>query len=192
MRTPPARSRILNRAMAPVWALLLGAAVVIPYGRSVQAQAGTGGSVGHVALRDAHQPGSLGPAARRQRADRVRLGQPRDRNHLPRGLVEPTGGRHYDTNSRLGHVLQRHGHAAGRPSLRRWRQPAVRLSGLRVGYGVATPANVRSLHGIQLPDSVNAVGSAAAIAALDDTEYVQRCRGAKPLGYESLANSRIS
>jgi histidinol-phosphate aminotransferase len=49
------------------------------------------------------------------------------------------------------------------------------LSGLRVGYGVATPATVRSLRGIQLPDSVNAVGSAAAIAALEDTEYVQRC-----------------
>jgi histidinol-phosphate aminotransferase len=48
------------------------------------------------------------------------------------------------------------------------------LSGLRVGYGVATPATVRSLSGIQLPDSVNAVGSAAAIAALDDTEHVQR------------------
>ena len=43
------------------------------------------------------------------------------------------------------------------------------LSGLRVGYGVATPATVRSLRGIQLPDSVNAVGSAAAIAALEDT-----------------------
>ena len=40
MRTAPARSLILNRAMAPVWALLLGAAAVIPYGRSVQAQAG--------------------------------------------------------------------------------------------------------------------------------------------------------
>ena len=49
------------------------------------------------------------------------------------------------------------------------------LSGLRVGYGVATPNTVRSLSRIQLPDSVNAVGCAAAIAALEDTEYVQRC-----------------
>ena len=48
------------------------------------------------------------------------------------------------------------------------------LSGLRVGYGVAAPDMVRALSGIQLPDSVNAVGSAAAIAALEDTEYVER------------------
>jgi histidinol-phosphate aminotransferase len=49
------------------------------------------------------------------------------------------------------------------------------LSGLRVGYGVAAAATVRALSDIQAPDTVNAVGSAAAIAALDDTEYVQRC-----------------
>jgi histidinol-phosphate aminotransferase len=49
------------------------------------------------------------------------------------------------------------------------------LSGLRVGYGVAAPEIVRSLSGFQLAGSVNAVGSAAAIAALEDTEYVQLC-----------------
>ena len=49
------------------------------------------------------------------------------------------------------------------------------LSGLRVGYGIAAPGVVRSLSGIQVPDSINAVGSAAAIAALDDTAYVERC-----------------
>ena len=48
------------------------------------------------------------------------------------------------------------------------------LSGLRVGYGVAAPDMVRALSRIQLPDSVNAIGSAAAIAALEDTDYVQR------------------
>jgi histidinol-phosphate aminotransferase len=49
------------------------------------------------------------------------------------------------------------------------------LSALRVGYGVAAPGVVRSLSGIQVPDSINAVGSAAAIAALDDTAHVERC-----------------
>ena len=49
------------------------------------------------------------------------------------------------------------------------------LSGLRVGYGVAPEDVVRTLSDIPLPDSINAIGSAAAIAALDDTGYVQRC-----------------
>ena len=49
------------------------------------------------------------------------------------------------------------------------------LSGLRVGYGIATPDTVRSLGRIQATGSVNAVGSAAAIAALEDVAYVQRC-----------------
>jgi histidinol-phosphate aminotransferase len=49
------------------------------------------------------------------------------------------------------------------------------LSGLRVGYGVAAPDTVRSLSRIQATDGINAVGSAAAIAALEDTAYLQRC-----------------
>jgi histidinol-phosphate aminotransferase len=49
------------------------------------------------------------------------------------------------------------------------------LSELGVGYGVAVPETVRALSSIQVPDRVNAVGSAAAIAALEDTDYVQRC-----------------
>ena len=49
------------------------------------------------------------------------------------------------------------------------------LAGLRVGYGVSAPQAVRALSSIQWPDSVNAIGSAAAIAALEDTDYVQRC-----------------
>ena len=49
------------------------------------------------------------------------------------------------------------------------------LSALRVGYAVASVETVRSLNRLQAPDGVNAVGSAAAIAALEDTGYVQRC-----------------
>jgi histidinol-phosphate aminotransferase len=49
------------------------------------------------------------------------------------------------------------------------------LSGLRVGYGVAAPDAVRALSGIQLPGTVNAIGSAAAVAALEDTDYIRRC-----------------
>ena len=46
------------------------------------------------------------------------------------------------------------------------------LSALRVGYAVASVETVRSLNRRQAPDGVNAVGSAAAIAALEDTGYV--------------------
>jgi len=49
------------------------------------------------------------------------------------------------------------------------------LSGLRVGYGVAAADTVRSLGRIQAAGGINAVGSAAAIAALEDTAYVQHC-----------------
>jgi histidinol-phosphate aminotransferase len=47
------------------------------------------------------------------------------------------------------------------------------LAGLRVGYGVASAETSRSLGGSQLRESVNAVGAAAAMAALDDIEQVQ-------------------
>ena len=43
-----------------------------------------------------------------------------------------------------------------------------------MGCGVAAAATVRALSDIQPPDTVNAVGSAAAVAALADAEYVQR------------------
>ena len=128
MRASPARNRLLNRAMAPVWALLLGA------GWSSRTSGlhrhrhrrGGGWKMGHFALHDAHKSRPPGPSARRKRVDRGRLGQRRDGDHLSRGLVEPPDGRHYDADPRLGHVLQWHRCAAGRPCVHQRRQPAVR------------------------------------------------------------------
>jgi histidinol-phosphate aminotransferase len=50
------------------------------------------------------------------------------------------------------------------------------LAGLRVGYAVGPEPLIASLHRARLPFTVNAVGQAAAGAALEDTEHVQRSR----------------
>ena len=47
------------------------------------------------------------------------------------------------------------------------------LDGLRVGYAVADAETSRALRKRLLPDGVNAVGAAAALAALGDIEYVR-------------------
>lgn len=48
------------------------------------------------------------------------------------------------------------------------------LSGLRVGYGICDETLVSLLRRLQPPFSVNAAAQAAALAALDDREFVQR------------------
>jgi histidinol-phosphate aminotransferase len=50
------------------------------------------------------------------------------------------------------------------------------LAGLRVGYGVSTPALVSYMNRIRAPFNVGSLGQAAAIAALDDQEHVQKSR----------------
>jgi histidinol-phosphate aminotransferase len=52
------------------------------------------------------------------------------------------------------------------------------LAGLRVGYGVAAPEMIEHLHRVRLAFNVNLVGQAAARAALDDAEHVERSRRA--------------
>jgi histidinol-phosphate aminotransferase len=49
------------------------------------------------------------------------------------------------------------------------------LAGLRVGYGIAQPAVVAAMDRLRTPFNVASVSQAAALAALDDVEYVQRC-----------------
>jgi histidinol-phosphate aminotransferase len=48
------------------------------------------------------------------------------------------------------------------------------LAGLRVGYGVAAPEVVEAIDTVREPFNSNAVGQAAALAALDDREHVAR------------------
>jgi histidinol-phosphate aminotransferase len=77
------------------------------------------------------------------------------------------------------------------------------LASLRVGYGYAPPEIAALLNRVRQPFNANAIGQAAAIAALDDRSFVARCvkenraglvqleRGFKDLGLEivpSVAN----
>jgi histidinol-phosphate aminotransferase len=49
------------------------------------------------------------------------------------------------------------------------------LASLRVGYGYAAPGLVALLNRVRQPFNVNAIGQAAALAALDDREFTERC-----------------
>jgi histidinol-phosphate aminotransferase len=50
------------------------------------------------------------------------------------------------------------------------------LAGLRIGYGVAPADGVELLNRVRQPFNVNAMAQAAALAALEDDDYVQRTR----------------
>ena len=49
------------------------------------------------------------------------------------------------------------------------------LASLRVGYGYAAPGLVALLNRVRQPFNVNAIGQAAALAALDDREFTEQC-----------------
>jgi histidinol-phosphate aminotransferase len=51
---------------------------------------------------------------------------------------------------------------------------AYGLAGLRVGYGIAQPALTDLLNRVRQPFNVNSVAQAAALAALDDAEFIAR------------------
>jgi histidinol-phosphate aminotransferase len=61
------------------------------------------------------------------------------------------------------------------------------LASLRVGYGYAAPELIAILQRARQPFNVNGVAVAAAVAALDDTEFVTRCRLANQAGLAQLA-----
>jgi histidinol-phosphate aminotransferase len=48
------------------------------------------------------------------------------------------------------------------------------LAGLRIGYGIGHPTLVAEMNKLRTPFNVTSVGQAAALAALDDDEHVQR------------------
>ncbi len=51
---------------------------------------------------------------------------------------------------------------------------AYSLAGLRIGYGIASEFIVNTLNRVRPPFNVNIIAQAAAIAALDDTEHLQK------------------
>ena len=61
------------------------------------------------------------------------------------------------------------------------------LASLRVGYGYASPDLAALLNRVRQPFNVNAIGQAAAIAALDDREFVTKCARENRAGLAQLA-----
>jgi histidinol-phosphate aminotransferase len=62
------------------------------------------------------------------------------------------------------------------------------LASLRVGYGYASLGMAALLNRVRQPFNANAIGQAAAIAALDDREFVVRCVQANRAGLVQLEN----
>jgi histidinol-phosphate aminotransferase len=50
------------------------------------------------------------------------------------------------------------------------------LAGLRLGYGIGHPSLIAALEKVRQPFNINALVQAAALAALDDTEHIERTR----------------
>lgn len=61
------------------------------------------------------------------------------------------------------------------------------LASLRLGYGYAAPELIALLQRVRQPFNVNAIASAAAVAALDDEEFVTKCRRENRAGLAQLA-----
>lgn len=61
------------------------------------------------------------------------------------------------------------------------------LASLRVGYGYGAPELVGIVQRTRQPFNVNAIAAAAAVAALDDTGFVERCRRENTAGLAQLA-----
>ncbi len=65
---------------------------------------------------------------------------------------------------------------------------AYGLAGLRVGYGVAQPDLGALLNRVRLPFNVTAVAQAAAVAALQDTAFVEQSYEANRAGLQALGD----
>lgn len=62
------------------------------------------------------------------------------------------------------------------------------LGGLRIGYAYADPELIGLLHQVRQPFNVNAVGQAAAYAALEDTGFIAMCREQNKAGRQVLCD----
>lgn len=65
------------------------------------------------------------------------------------------------------------------------------LASLRVGYGYAGSELCGLLNRVRQPFNVNAIGQAAALAALDDREFPDRCRRLNLEGLEQLRSGLV-
>ncbi|MBC7574501.1 MAG: histidinol-phosphate transaminase [Herminiimonas sp.] len=63
---------------------------------------------------------------------------------------------------------------------------AYGLAGLRVGFGIAQPGITDLLNRIRQPFNVNSMAQAAAIAALNDTEFLHKSAALNAAGYAQL------
>jgi histidinol-phosphate aminotransferase len=63
------------------------------------------------------------------------------------------------------------------------------LASLRVGYGYAAPELISIVQRARQPFNVNAIGAAAAIAALDDHDFVAKCIRENRAGMEIFENA---
>ena len=66
---------------------------------------------------------------------------------------------------------------------------AYGLAGLRIGYGIAQPALTDLLNRIRQPFNVNSLAQAAAIAALQDTAFLQKGYDLNRAGYLQLTDA---
>ncbi|MDQ0197514.1 histidinol-phosphate transaminase [Neobacillus ginsengisoli] len=58
------------------------------------------------------------------------------------------------------------------------------LAALRIGYGVANPEIIKALEPAREPFNVNSIGQAAAITAIEDSEFVEICKEKNRKGLE--------
>ncbi len=63
---------------------------------------------------------------------------------------------------------------------------AYGLAGLRVGFGIAQPALTDLLNRIRQPFNVNSLAQAAAIAVLNDDDYLQKSAQVNTAGYQQI------
>ncbi len=66
---------------------------------------------------------------------------------------------------------------------------AYGLAGLRVGFGIAQPALTDLLNRIRQPFNVNSLAQAAAIAALNDRDFLQKSAAVNRDGYRQLTQA---
>ncbi|MGC6424576.1 MAG: histidinol-phosphate transaminase [Lentimonas sp.] len=62
------------------------------------------------------------------------------------------------------------------------------LGGMRIGYGYGDPELIGMLHRVRQPFNVNLVAQAAALAALDDTDFLSMCRRENEVGRAFLVD----
>ena len=66
---------------------------------------------------------------------------------------------------------------------------AYGLAGLRVGFGIAQPALTDLMNRIRQPFNVNSMAQAAAIAALNDKDFLKRSAANNAAGYQQFTEA---